>query len=158
MKKNVIIRRASNSDIPAMVDIWIAFIDFHAQRDSAFRRNSEAPDRFGEFAKERIERDDWCVYVAAMGATVVGHAIGAIMQKPPVFIETEYGYVQDLAVREGCRREGIGTALYKTLVEWFEEKGVSRVELDASATNEISQPFWQNMGYEPHMIRLARRL
>jgi ribosomal protein S18 acetylase RimI-like enzyme len=141
-----------------MVGIWMAFIDFHARRDPAFQRSLDAHDRFGEFVMERIDSDDWCVVVAVSEATVVGHAMGTVLQKPPVFIEIEHGYVQDLAVMAGFRREGIGTALYRKMVEWFKSKGVSRIELDTATTNEMSQPFWRKMGYAPHMIRLARRL
>jgi ribosomal protein S18 acetylase RimI-like enzyme len=156
MTFDIIIRHATPADLPAMEDIWIEFIDFHAARDPFFTRAAQGHERFRTFVAERLTKDDWRVLVAVVDDEVVGHIVGALQSHPPVFVQTTFGYVQDIAVRGSFRRHGIGRRLFERLEVWFKESGVTRIELDAAAANDTSQRFWRAMGCSDFMVRLTK--
>jgi hypothetical protein len=57
-------RQAIEKDIPAIVELWKEFIDFHKIRDSFFSRSKEGPENFGKFIAENLRKNDAIVYVA----------------------------------------------------------------------------------------------
>lgn len=158
MRHDVVIREATLRDLAAMKKIWIEFIDFHAARDHFFQRTEQGHERFGEFVAERIEKVDWNVSVAVVDDQAVGHIMGALSKHPPVFVNTRFGYVQDIAVSRRFRRRGVGTSLFGHLVRWFKAHGITRVELDAAASNDTSKGFWRKMGCEDFMVRLTKEI
>ncbi len=57
-------RKATEQDIPRIIELWKEFIDFHKARDAFFSRSKEGPENFGKFILENINKDDAIVYVA----------------------------------------------------------------------------------------------
>jgi ribosomal protein S18 acetylase RimI-like enzyme len=152
----MIIREARPDDVEAMKELWKEFIDYHKANDRFFSRTPDGHERFGEFALDNIRSEDWLVLVAVVNNQVVGHCMAAIHTYPPVYENTRYGYIQDIAVTEKYRRENIGSRLFEHAVGWFKNKKVSRIELDAASTNEVSQSFWRKTGFRDYMIRMAK--
>lgn len=57
------------------------------------------------------------------------------------------GYIYHTAVRPGCRRQGIGSALVRAAMEALREEGISKTALVAFARNEAGNAFWERMGF-----------
>jgi GNAT superfamily N-acetyltransferase len=56
------------------------------------------------------------------------------------------GYIQWMSTEPGSRRRGLGRAVLRALLEWFESEGVDNVELHASPDGEQlyrSEGFWE---------------
>ena len=141
-----------------MKELWKEFIDFHKKRDPFFTRTADGHDRFGEFVLERIEKEDWLVLVAESEGEVVGHCLATIEEYPPVYINPRYGYVQDIAVTKKYRRSRIGRKFFDRMAAWFREQGVDRIELDVTATNDVSARFWREIGFGDFMIRMSKKV
>lgn len=82
--------------------------------------------------------------------------MATIQEHPPVYKNTRYGYIQDIAVTKKHRRKNIGSMLFEQAVIWFKKKKVSRMELDAASANELSQSFWRKTGFRDYMIRMSK--
>jgi len=151
-------RKATEQDIPRIIELWKEFIDFHKARDAFFSRSKEGPENFGNFILENINKDDAIVYVAEANREVVAHILATIQSYPPAFKIKKYGLVNDLAVTSGYRRKGIGGHLFGMVKEWFAEKGMKRIEIEVATSNEVSTSFWNKMAFSPYKKALYLEL
>jgi GNAT superfamily N-acetyltransferase len=143
-------REAVEQDIPRMVDLWKEFVDFHKVRDAFFSRSKEGPENFGKFILENLRKGDAMVYVAEIEGEVVAHLLATIQNYPPAFETKRYGLINDLAVTSAYRRQGIGGHLFRMAKDWFEKRGVKRIEIEIVIANEVSTSFWTKMGLKPY--------
>jgi len=148
-----VIRKAKQEDIESIKELWKEFVDFHKFRDPFFTRSPDGHDRFGEFVLGNIESDDWLVLVSEHAGELIGYSMAAIQKYPPVFIKSIYGFIQDIAVTGEYRKHGIGKMLFENMIEWFREKGLTRVEVQAASANEVSMAFWRKMGFQHYIER-----
>ncbi|MCB1120124.1 MAG: GNAT family N-acetyltransferase, partial [Verrucomicrobiae bacterium] len=79
-----------------------------------------------------------------------------VSQNPPVFNRKEFGLISDLAVKEQWRNKGLGRAIFYQIEAWFKSRGINRMELEVATTNEISQRFWQSLGFNPCRKKLYK--
>ena len=151
---NCVIRPGTTADVPDMLRLWREMMDFHAQVEPRFR---PLPQPEGEQAWEKYLREDilgnseWCVFVADADGSLVGHIMGTVRDRVPVFEPERYGYVTDIVVDPEARRSGIGRALFAALQDWFRAHGVSVLELQVAHHNPASQAFWRAMGCTDYM-------
>lgn len=62
------------------------------------------------------------------------------------------GYVQWMSTEEEFRGRGLGRAVLRAVLAWFEERGVDNVELHATPQGEAlyrSEGFWRGIGGLP---------
>jgi GNAT superfamily N-acetyltransferase len=152
------IRRAQEQDLPQMEGLWKELMDYHQDLDPFFTRRPDGHERWLEYVKTNMASERWLLLVAEVNGEVVGYIMAAIQECPPVFTTSEFGFVQDVAVRATHRRRGIATALYALCEEWFRDMGVRRMELNALAANEVSTAFWRRMGYGDYLWRMAKAM
>ena len=152
------IRQANANDLPAIKELWVQMIDFHTVRDSYFQRAKEGHERFGEYVREYIESPEWLILVAVTADRVIGFSMGTIASYPPVYQQTHHGYIADMVVAEEFRDQGIGTRIFENMIPWFRENGVTRIELEVATANEISQSFWNRIGFRDYMHKMVLEL
>ena len=145
--EDIVVRCGREEDIPQIVEIWKEFFDFHGTRDTHYTRTSDGHELFARFIDLQMCEADSFVCVAQRAEYVIGYCLAKIETYPPVFLRPNYGSIWDLAVTEGARRTGAGTALVRTAETWFMERGLTRFETRLSTTNEVSTAFWAKMGY-----------
>jgi ribosomal protein S18 acetylase RimI-like enzyme len=66
--------------------------------------------------------------------------------------------IDNLAVRKGFRRAGIGRALMEKAHEWALAKGVDIIELNVWEFNQGAIEFYHGLGYETASRKMSRRL
>lgn len=57
------------------------------------------------------------------------------------------GYIHHTAVREDCRRRGIGAKLVEKAMEALKAEGISKCALVVFERNELGNSFWQAQGF-----------
>jgi ribosomal-protein-alanine N-acetyltransferase len=57
------------------------------------------------------------------------------------------GHIKDIAVREGCRGEGVGSTLLQRALAVLEARGVASVKLEVRATNEGAQKLYGDFDF-----------
>lgn len=152
------IREATVQDLPAILDLWCEFMDLHADLDEHFRRAEDGTDRFRIYLESRIEEKDSQLLVADIKSTVVGYALGRIQEYPRVLKDRRHGRITDLAVQTKSRRQGIGSSLYESLVDWFRSREIQRVEISVVPSNKAAKSFWVGKGFYIFHASLARDL
>lgn len=62
-------------------------------------------------------------------------------------------YIGNLAVRDGCRRQGIGAALLKTLIDTATENGCNFLSLEVRVSNATAIRLYERSGFRMIGIR-----
>jgi len=69
----------------------------------------------------------------------------------PWHVDARVGYIQWMSTEPAFRRQGLGRAVLRGLLEWFTGRGVDTVELHASddgARLYLAEGFWRGTGGE----------
>ena len=155
---NIGIRKATEQDLPQMVELSKDLMDFHATRDPIFTRKPDSERAWETFMRENMAKDKACVFVAEGDDRVIGYCLALISNYPPVLSAPTYGELMDLMVHEEYRRRGVGERLFSAAKAWYGQQGIRRIEVRVAVTNEISTRFWRKMDFKPYLETLALSL
>lgn len=150
------IREARRQDVGAIVALWKEMMAFHEAYDARFRFAADAPKDFQNHLTATLRSRAACVLVAQATDRVIGYIMGEIQTRKPIYPAGKYAFISDICVTEEYRRSGVGRALVQSLMEWFQQQGVTAVELFVAEANPVSLAFWQAMGFKDYlrMLRL----
>lgn len=113
----------------------------HALIEAAFDRPGRAPTSFEDW-KNLMLREDifdpelW--FLALDGEEIVGVCLG--------FEYGDLGWVRQLAVSEGWRRRGLGSALLFHAFNEFAKRGFTKAGLGVAADNSKAYSLYENIG------------
>jgi ribosomal protein S18 acetylase RimI-like enzyme len=153
------IKLAGEQHIPGVVEVWKDFSDFHQAKDPFFTRRDGAEKDFSNYFRKVISSKDTLALVALVNKEkVIGFSISAIKNHPPIFTETKYGEIIDLAIHDAYRCQGIGEEMLRIIFEWFDAHDARRIELRVAAKNFIGYSFWEKHGFveDLHVLHLDR--
>jgi GNAT superfamily N-acetyltransferase len=150
----VVIRKATEADIPGIVEVWKEFMDFHAALDPYFTRSASGHENFAGYLAERMRKEADTVLVAEAAGCLVGFCVAGIVQRPPVYQMPECGGIDSLAVTEAYRRRGVGNRLVEEATRWFAGRGIRRIEVGVVMENRTAGSFWRKMGFRPYLERM----
>jgi GNAT superfamily N-acetyltransferase len=144
----VTLRRATPADAAALTELRAAMYDAWGDdpsgqewRDSATamfqRRLRDEPDDFVAFVVE--DADGRCI------ASGVGWVTEHLPN--PHNLTGRRGHIASMSTVEGERGKGHGRAVMSALLEWFDERGVVRIDLVATPMGE---PLYRSVGFGDH--------
>ena len=147
------IRLARTLDLPAIITLWRALQDINALYDPRLALNAEAEAWFLSYLQGNLDNPNMAIYVAVSASSVIGYTFGQIMQRPTLE-SGDCGYIADVCVRDGWRRQGTGRQLHSRLKSWFLSRGITAIEVQVVRANPASQAFWRKMGYNDFLRTL----
>ncbi len=154
----IIIERAAEAHVAQLVELWQEFMEFHKDLDPRFPLRADVTALYENHLREQMCSADRLVLVALDGDVVVGLTTCEIAKYAPIFRREFCGFISEMAVKSGRRREGIGEGLLERAYEWFRLRGIDRVELNVAARNPVGYPFWRKHGFKDYAHRLYREL
>lgn len=131
-------RRGEKHDVPAVLALW-------EQARSGQASTADRP----EDVERLVEDSPAALLIAERDGEIVGALIAAW--------DGWRGNMYRLAVRDGCRREGIGIALTRAGEEYLRSRGVRRVTALVAFEDEAAAGFWEAAGY-PQDREIGRRV
>ncbi|MGI4790292.1 MAG: GNAT family N-acetyltransferase [Janthinobacterium lividum] len=150
---DILIRPARSLDLPAIITLWRELQDINASYDPRLALNETAADWFIGYLRDNLDNSNMAIYVAEYESSVIGYTFGQIMQRPTLQ-SGDCGYIADVCVRDGWRRQGTGRQLYSRLKAWFTAHGITAIEVQVVRANPASQAFWRKMGYNDFLRTL----
>ena len=144
------IRKAMQEDIPGILDLLVQ-VDMvhHRGRPDLFK--GPATKYTAEELSQILEYDETPVFVCVEDGKIVGHAF-CIHQETAgnsVLQDVKTLYIDDICVDESCRGRGIGTALYRHVLEYAKALGFYHVTLNVWACNPGALRFYESLGMKP---------
>jgi ribosomal protein S18 acetylase RimI-like enzyme len=149
--------QANESHIPAIISLWQEFIDYHRDIEPVYARTEDGAAKFEEYLRRLMASEDAQVLVALDKGEAVAYSIAQVSRRPPMILQTRFGFISDLGVRSGYRRKGVGEQMLSKILEWFELKRIRRIELQVLSGNRAAVSFWTKHGFETFANRMFLR-
>ncbi len=148
MSHSTSIRLGRPEDADAVTAIWHQMAEAHRAYDPAhWDWAANAPARWHDWYLQLIADPAMFCLVAVDGAGhIAGYLVGKAGEHPPVFSHRARGDVFDIAVREDCRRAGIGSALLRAAMEEFRRLGCREMLLSVASPNAEAIAFYTRHG------------
>ncbi len=148
------IRRAEPEDLEAVVRLWMAMMRDHHGQDGRIALAPGAEGAYRAYASYHLLNPDAALRVAEAEGRIAGFGLISICQNLPMFLPLRFGYLSDLMVEEGRRRQGVGRALVESLRAWLSAQRVQSIQLQHYCFNEPARRFWLALGFEPYYTRM----
>ena len=154
------IRRAEEKDVGEILRLLKQVNNVHAAlRPDLFRMNER---KYREEELKALLRDEMRpVFVfAGEGGTLKGHAFTVLEEHRGESNGTDRRtlYIDDICVDEGCRGQGVGTALFDRVIAFARETGCHNVTLNVWSGNTAAMKFYEAMGMKPYKVGMERVL
>jgi len=155
-----VIKKAQSADIADLVRLNGVVQDLHAKLSPDIFRSDWASSDLEAFWADRLDDQNSKVLIAKIDS----HAVGYIWfefqtrEQDALHLRRRRIYVHHIAVDEKIRGEGVGANLLDQAEIEAERAGISKVLLDAWASNIIAQGFFSARGYEPVNVVRSKAL
>jgi len=107
--------------------------------------------------KKAYDEDKDGMFVWEIRGKVVGWSWLRVRENE-FFKEGAFGELNEIYVVPEWRRKGVGKVLMLHAHNWFKEKGVSTIRVEALASNKAALAFYQKHGFKPWYISLEKSL
>lgn len=158
MPSNVVIRPASQPDVPALARLGAQLVATHhafdAQRFIAAGPGTEGG--YGRFLASQLAREDAVLLVADDAGKIVGYAYATLEGTDFMALRGPAGVLQDLLVDPSHRDGGVGRRLLDAAIDALKSLGAPRVVLSTAHRNEGAQRLFARAGFRPTMIEMTR--
>jgi ribosomal protein S18 acetylase RimI-like enzyme len=154
------IRRATRSDLPALGRLGAALMRQHFEFDpQRFIAPPDHPEEgYAWFLGTQLDADDAAILVAHEDDAILGYVYAAIEPMSWKELRDRCGYVHDVIVDSGHRRQGVASALMNEAFDWLKSEGAPRVVLGTASANEAAQRLFAQLGFRRTMIEMTREL
>lgn len=153
------IRRAKISDADGINSLLRQVLEVHHKgRPDLFKGGVKKYTDSQLF--ELINNDNTPIFVTEENGSVLGYAFCVFQQKigDNILTDIKTLYIDDLCVDENIRGQGVGTALYKFVLNFAKEQGCYNVTLNVWACNESAMRFYEKCGLEIQKIGMEKVL
>ena len=155
-----IIREAVSRDYENLNTLIDAVDRLHRDNLPQKFQESEGPVRDRNFILDLIADESVGLFVAEREAQLVGLVHIVIKDTPdiPILVPRRYAVIDNLVVKDGLRRAGIGRALMTKAHDWAITKGAKLVELNVYDFNEAALAFYERLGYKTYSRQMSKSL
>jgi ribosomal protein S18 acetylase RimI-like enzyme len=142
------VRRAGQSDLPAILALRMALLREHAHNAIYGRLRDDAEARAAKLFAAQLQSPNEVVFLAELGGETVGvlrciHSAGSPLLDPP-----QYAYVSSVYVVPKAREQGVLRSLMAEADVWCSERGLDEMRLHNAADNPLANAAWDALGFE----------
>ncbi|MBP5609884.1 MAG: GNAT family N-acetyltransferase [Clostridia bacterium] len=144
--ENPTVRPAEERDLPRVGALLLQVNEVHHQiRPDLFKTNSR---KYNDEELRAIFRDpETPVFVYDAGGEVYGYAFCILQtRRGNNLVDGKTLYLDDLCVDEAARGRGIGTALYRYVLDYAKRIGCHNVTLNVWEGNDAALAFYRKCG------------
>ena len=151
---SVLARPGDVGDVDAVLSLWEEMMEYHAALDGRLKVLPEERGYVEQAIRYWAGDDASSLPVAEADGSVVGFALGGLVETALGLTAGAYGHIAHMCVTARWRRRGIGRRLFRILREWFWKKGLPSIHIYVSRFSSVSQLFWRGLGFESYIERL----
>lgn len=147
---NVIIRAASNKDIPIILGLLYDLGRPKPQKDSDV-------DSFRKLVTKYVTDSDKQILVAVSDDIEINGMV-SMMFLPRLNQNTLELYISELVVHEKYQNKGIGKKLINSCIALAKEKKCHRIRLESGNQRKESHQFYKHLGFEQSALSFTKIL
>ncbi len=154
------IRRATQKDYKEISEVFEEVDSLHRKTLPHIFREPDRPARTEEFLSSIISDENAALFVAETNDQIIGLVHVLIRQTPPIpiMVPRRYAVLEDLAVKNGYRRLGVGTSLLERGHQWALSRELSQIESNVWEFNKEAIAFYERQGYSTSRRWISRPL
>jgi len=149
-----LIRAGTSEDIQRLDSLWLALYEQQKTNGMLVKLPPDAFDQWVASLAPILDRFA-CLFVAEKAGELVGFLAGRIRSLPPYFGGTQTGFISDVFVAEAHRGKGLGRKLVSTATSWFQQLGLSRVELQVITNNTPARELYRQLGWAEELVQMV---
>ena len=156
----ITIRPATPADYETLCQLFTTVDQLHIDNLPHIFQQPTSPAREESYLLERMADETVGLFIAEMAGAAVGLIEGVLRYAPylPMVVQRKYVVVETLAVVPSAQRQGVGQALMAHMETWAREQGAENLDLSVWAFNEGALAFYEQLGYEVTLLRMAKWL
>ena len=156
----MVIRKATGADGEALGRLGALLMDVHYNFDRRrfLEPGSDAAPGYRRFLISQLKARDAVILVAELDGSVAGYCYAGIEPLSWKELRDTAGFIHDLALDPAARRKGAGRALVNAAIEWCRERGMTRVMLWTSTSNDAARRLFEQSGFRPTMTEMTLEL
>ena len=157
---DVVIRRATRADLPALGRLGALLVRTHYDFDPArfMSPGADAEEGYAWFLGAQLAADDTAIFVADRGGEVLGYIYAGVEPQSWKELREEAGFIHDIVVDERGRRSGMARQLISHASAWLRERGMPRVILWTADPNSDAQRLFSRAGFRRTMVEMTLEL
>jgi len=156
----VVIRRATNTDLPTLGRLGALLVQQHHDfdRHRFLPATGRTPDHYAQFLGSQLDDPDVIVLVADDDGHVIGYAFAAMEGYDYKSLRGPAALLHDILVDPDHRDRGVGTQLLDATLSLVQSRGARQIVLSTAERNEPAQRLFARMGFRRTMIEMTREL
>lgn len=160
MTREVVIRIATTDDCPAVCRLLRELDDHHIRIRPDVFQSFDGPTRPQEHLARFINEHDGDIFLAEVGADIVGLATIRIVDGPdgPMFRSSQSASMDNLIVTRDFQGLGIGKRLLDRAVTWSQSREIPSININVWIDNESGTSFFKASGFKPLCQRMELRI
>jgi ribosomal protein S18 acetylase RimI-like enzyme len=150
------VRKAQTSDIEKLIELNLEVHAIHLQERPKLFKKLSAEDIRSSLSHV-LTQESAEIFVCLNEGQIVGYVLLRIVTPPesPVQKVRTLLYVDQIDVKEGYRRQGVGKLLLEAAKEYAVEKGLDRIILDVWNFNSEAISFFHSQGFSTWIERMG---
>lgn len=157
---DVAIREATPQDYEELCRVIETVDALHQENLPDLFQEAAGPVRSRDYILGLIADENAALFVAEADGQLVGYVKVLLADTPtvPIFVPRRYAIVDNLVVKRGFQRVGVGRALMDWAGQWAVARGASAIELSVYEFNRTALAFYRSLGFHTVSRRMTRRL
>jgi len=162
MSKQVTCRAAREADLDGVAKLHLHVTRTLGERaprgyGAGLRSAADLAQTRAEFA-EALTEADALLLVAELDGQLAGYALAVVETAGDDLLDSPFGTLQYLVVKEAFRGRGIGKALIERACDAMRDRGITVMDLLVWEFNEEARRLYERCGFSTLERRLVRRL
>ena len=152
----VIIRLATNEDLPQICDLWYTMLLDHGEYEVYYEPSYDSKEQFRSMLNWALTTKDRFLFISEKNQEIIGFLYGILRSIPPVFKKGIEAHVSDIVVKEEFRSMGYGRKLVNHFKGFAEKEGANVMSLNVHIKNTRAIDFYEKTGWEKQMIVMRK--
>ncbi|MEJ6952189.1 GNAT family N-acetyltransferase [Natronospora cellulosivora (SeqCode)] len=155
------IQEMNSENLKEVAKLYLKLVDFMKEDigDAYFDYDSISDKHFTKWLKTTLDDDNQVTYIACDKKNVIAFISGEIKDCfLPISNVKKIGYIIGAFVISEYRKQGIMKKLETTIVDFFDKKDISFVELNVISANQLGSKTWDSLGYQEFRKQMRKRI
>src|SRR3990167_3711162 len=147
------IKKATKKDVNDILELANLMLDFHHRIDPYYTIYSKYEDSKEFYRKQLGRKGVRFVLVVDSSGKNIGFGHASITSIPKTRAP-KLGKLIAIFVKKKYRNKGIGSKIFRDLMQWLEKSNVKHVELHVDSRNRKTILLWKKLGFKDYQINL----